>query len=233
MAGLFAAPLISAACSADSPAGGFSNAPPTGGAGGNLSTPVTGGSTQVPSTGGAISTGGAPAAPGGMPAASGGAPPQDPNSFDWPEATADGGAARLCKPGHYVGTYQCTVTGPMGAPAVGLPLTGPVDLRLSQAQEGEFLVVSGGTLKTSAGVLQLDAGVIGKLNCQTGKFEGTLENGQLSVPPFPPGGTVGGTLVGAFVPATPALEGTWDLEAGTAFPGYGCEGPWTITWVEE
>jgi hypothetical protein len=221
------------ACSAAGEHEGLPSVSSTGG-----SSPMAGaGGVPVPAggSGGTPASGGAPLSSGGVPVATGGTAPgqRDPSAFAWPEANPDGGSARLCKPGHYVGTYKCTVTGPPGAPAVALELTGPVDLRLEQAQEGEFLVVNGGTLTTSAGLLQLVAGLTGKLDCQTGRFEGALENGELSIPPFPPGGTVGGTLEGAFVPATSAMDGTWDLEAGTAFPGYGCEGPWTITWTGE
>jgi hypothetical protein len=226
------ASIAAYACSAADEPGGFSSAPNTGG-----SSPMPGsGGVPLPSggSGGTPASGGAPLSSGGAPQATGGTAPgqRDPSAFTWPEANPDGGSARLCKPGHYVGTYKCTVTGPSGSIA-GFDLTGPVDLRLEQAQEGEFLVVNGGTLTTSAGALQLVAGLTGKLDCQTGKFEGALENGELSIPPFPPGGTVGGTLSGAFQAATSAMDGTWDLEAGTAFPGYGCEGPWTITWTGE
>jgi hypothetical protein len=229
------ASIAAVACTAaeGEPGPGSSSAPNAGGLG---ATPGSGGvPVAMGGSGGVIASGGVPLSSGGAPQATGGVAPgqRDPSAFTWPEANPDGGSARLCKPGHYVGTYQCTVTGPPDAPALGLQLMGPVDLRLEQGQEGEFLVVSGGTLTTSAGFLQLVADLTGKLDCQTGKFEGALENGELSIPPFPPGGSVGGTLTGVFAPATSAMDGTWDLEAGTAFPGYGCEGPWTITWTAE
>jgi hypothetical protein len=225
-------PYFLMGCSADNSAGsGFG--PPTPGA--------TGGAPAVGS-GGARATGGDLPASGGVISGSGGASlpvtggttgTLDPSAFSWPEATADGGASRLCKPGHYVGTYTCMITAPAGQPAAGFQLTGPVDLTLGEAQEGEFLVVSGGTLKTSAGLLSLEGSLTGKLDCQTGKFEGALDAGQLSIPPFPPGGTVDGTLSGVYVPATNGMDGTWVMTGGSSFPGYGCEGPWTLTWTAQ
>jgi hypothetical protein len=127
-----------------------------------------------------------------------------------------------------VGTYTCDVTfGDAGAAV--FPLAGPVDLVLAEGQDGEFLVVSGGTLKSAAGLLVADAEVIGQLSCSSGAFSGTLRNGTLSIPPFPPGGTFGGDLSATFVSTGPRLEGTWALVGGGPFAGYGCSGPWTAT----
>ena len=123
--------IVPVACSASDDSGLAVSA--TGGAGGSVSPPASGGQTFA--TGGvAPASGGVPIATGGTPQASGGAAPRDPSAFDWPESSPDGGSTRLCKPGRYVGTYKCTITGPPGAPAVALELTGPVDLRLAQAQ---------------------------------------------------------------------------------------------------
>lgn len=175
-------------------------------------------------------TGDVGVATGGVTAAQTG---RDPALFAWPEANPDASAPLLCKAGHYVGTYNCNVTGPNGFGADGgiqFPLTGPVDLRLAQSQSGEFLTVSGGTLKSAAGLLALDASVDGTLNCQSGAFSGTLLNGTLSIPPFPPGGTFSGDLSATFVSDGPKLIGSWTLIGEGQYAGYSCTGPWTATW---
>lgn len=194
----------------------------------------TGGTVDY-GTGGTVyyGTGGADATGGGTAAATGGQSGRDPTLFAWPEANPDASAPLLCKAGHYVGTYSCNVTGPNGFGADGgiqFPLTGPVDLRLAQSQSGEFLTVSGGTLKSAAGILALDASLDGTLNCQSGAFGGTLLNGTLSIPPFPPGGTFSGDLSATFVSDGPKLVGSWTLVGEGQYAGYSCTGPWTATW---
>jgi hypothetical protein len=164
------------------------------------------------------------------------APPSDPTAFVWPESNPDGGSVNLCKAGHYVGTYSCVVGGFPGLPVPtadgggGYQLTGPVDLILEESQEGEFLVVSGGTLKSAAGLLAMDAKVTGKLNCQTGTFDGSLGEGTVSIPPFPPGGSFTGTMAGAFDSTGPKMTGNWHLIGGPEFANATCTGPWTATW---
>lgn len=209
-------------------AGGSTGVSPTSGSagGGTGGTPVygSGGTSVVAGTGGTLAQGS-----GG----SSGPAPHDPSLFSWPEANPDGSTATLCKAGHYVGTYTCNVIGPNGFGSdagAKFPLTGPVDLRLADSQNGEFLSVSGGSLKSSAGFLQQDSTVAGTLNCQTGAFSGTLQNGTLSIPPFPPGGTFTGNLSAGFVSNGPKLDGSWTLIGLGQFTGYSCTGPWTATW---
>jgi hypothetical protein len=149
----------------------------------------------------------------------------DPNLFSWPEANPDAGPGDRCKAGHYVGTYSCTVK----LNDAGLyDLNGPVDLSLAQAQSGEFLSVSGGTLKSTAAGLDLNATLVGQLSCQSGAFSGVLQNGQLSFLGFP-SGTFGGTLKATFVTDGPKLDGTWTLTGAGPYAGYKCTGPWTAT----
>jgi hypothetical protein len=190
-----------------------------------------GGSTFVFSTGGSASV------TNSVDASLGGAASHDPTLFAWPESNADGGSDLLCKPGHYVGTYTCTIRPPaqyialFGDAAVTYKINGPVDLTLDKGQDGEFLTVSGGTLKSTAGgFLALDATVVGKLDCQTGTFTGTLENGTVSIPPFPSGGSFSGPLAASFSPSGPALNGNWTLIGGTTFQGTSCTGPWNATY---
>ena len=179
--------------------------------------------------------GGAPTGTGGQEALS-----HDPTLFSWPEANPDGSLVQLCKAGHYVGTYTCIVkqsAGIFGPPAGdaggGYLLNGPVDLTLSQSQDGEFLSVSGGTLKSAAGFLALDATVSGKLNCQTGAFDGQLLNGTVAIPPFPSGGSFTGPLSASFDPNSGTLKGVWTLIGGPQFAGSSCTGPWNATWQSQ
>jgi hypothetical protein len=185
-------------------------------------------------SGGAATNGGSPSldpASGGTTSTvdASGEPAHDPALFNWPESTADGGTGTHCKAGHYVGTYNCNIEwGDAGA--FSYPLSGPVDLRLEEAQSGEFLSVSGGTLTSAVGIVSLDSQLIGTLNCQTGEFTGTLQNGTFAIQPFPPGGTFDGHLNANFASAGPKLDGTWTLRGGGQFSASSCSGPWNATW---
>jgi hypothetical protein len=211
-----------------------------------LGAACSGSNSGVASPGPGLGTGGASGGPtslsgdGGVSGSGGGggtagAPRSTPNPYDpsvtftWPETNPEAGAGSLCQAGHYVGTYSCNVTFGDGG-MTNYPLTGPVDLHLSEAQDGEFLSVSGGTLMSAAGILTLNATLAGKLNCGNGAFGGTLQNGTLSIFPFPPGGTFAGNLSARFVQTGPKLDGTWTLIGEGAFAGYACTGPWTATW---
>jgi len=170
------------------------------------------------------------------PTTSGGGSPSggpDPNLFNWPEANPDGGNEELCKPGHYVGTYQCDLSLP-GEPAdasSGFVVSGPVDLMLDESQDGEFLEVSGGTLKSTAmGIFVLAATVSGKLDCLSGQFAGSLQDGTVSIPPFPSGGSFTGPMAASFSQNGPELSGKWTLIGGPQFLGESCTGPWSATW---
>ncbi|HEX4479016.1 MAG TPA: hypothetical protein VH142_28225 [Polyangiaceae bacterium] len=233
-----------AACAANSGAN-FQPAPTnTGG----TAAAASGGSTFA-SSGGSGGTGGFGATPPGsvtggatstLPTASGGGVPSggpDPGLFNWPETNPDGGGEQLCKPGHYVGTYQCDIRFPAGFPGAtadassGFMVSGPVDLELDQGQDGEFLDVSGGTLKSTAvGILQLGATVVGKLDCLNGLFDGSLQDGTVSIPPFPSGGSFTGPMAASFSATGPGLSGTWTLIGGPQFGGTTCTGPWSATW---
>lgn len=195
--------------------------------------PGIGATTGSPGTGGATTGTGAAANPtsgaGGTTSSSGGAAGAGPSPmFSWPEANPDGGAAMLCKPGHYTGMYDCDVN---WAPFVmNLHLNGPVDLQLNQSQNGEFLTVSGGSLKSAAGVYSLDAKIEGQLDCQTGAFTANLVNGGISIPPFPPGGTFSGAMMGSYDPSAMQMNGKWNLLGIDTFMGATCDGPWQITY---
>jgi hypothetical protein len=213
-------------------AGGASGAASPSGAGGGSSTPGAGGagSSTVPNPSGSggimqlptVQTGGSPSGA----------------SFDWPES--DGGSAQNCKAGRYLGTFTCTyrlATTPGTPDAGGLLITGPVELTLAQSQDGEFLEVSGGTLDGLALIaIHFKAGIRGKLDCSSGVFQGTLENGSYAVDPFPAGGTFTGPMTASTTMSPPCsgtcLNGTWALNetgaAGTNHIGT-CAGTWTAT----
>jgi hypothetical protein len=239
--------VLPLACSARDSTSGFGNhasaggaAPATGGvisdgSGGATMTPGSGGASSALGTGGvAHPTPSAPSAGGGImmipSAETGGA--SSGVSFDWPES--DGGKAQNCKAGHYVGTFSCTYQFAM-TDGGGIPITGPVELTLSQSQDGEFLEVSGGTLDGHALIaIHFTADIHGKLDCSTGVFQGTLENGSYAVDPFPSGGTFNGPLTASTTMTPPCsgtcLNGTWALHetgaAGTNHIGT-CAGTWT------
>jgi hypothetical protein len=214
-----------AACSAGSSAGhgtgggggaftGVSGGASSGGAGTGGTTVVASGGTTDVASGGASGSG---------------ALPHDPSLFAWPEGNPDASAGgTLCKAGHYVGSYSCNVE--YADAGINYPLTGPVDLVLQQSQSGEFLAVSGGTLKAATGALAADATVVGQLDCQSGAFSATLQNGTLALVPFPPGDGFGGTLTGTFDANGPEITGSWTLIGRGPFVGYKCKGPWTLTW---
>jgi hypothetical protein len=197
--------------------------------------PASGGAVPVTTTGPTTGAGGTTStaiATGGSTSRA----PHDPSLFTWPESTPDGGAT-LCKPGHYVGTYQCDVHPPPAFAAffpdgsTGYIVNGPVDLMLSQGQDGEFLTVSGGTLQSTAqSLFVLQATVVGQLDCRTGLFSGQLTDGQVSIPPFPPGGTFTGPLSASFAAGNSELSGTWNLIGGATFGGTSCSGPWNATY---
>jgi len=165
-------------------------------------------------------------------AAASGARSHDPALFAWPESSADGGAGR-CRPGHYVGTYSCAVRNAQWAGDAGLiiPIDGPVDLVLNEGQNGEFLTVSGGTLKSAAaGFFQLSGDVTGQLDCATGVFSGQVAMGEVSIPPLPPGGTFTATMNGALDSTNQSLSGTWRLTGGTTLQDWWCTGPWKVSY---
>lgn len=208
---------------------------------GYITPPGGGGSNSNPggaSNGGAPSTTGGAANDGGNSvgqSGAGGGPSGV--SFDWPETIP--GQGKPCKAGHYVGTFQCLYQ-PAGTPdgsAGGLLITGPIDFKLQQAQTGEFLEVSGGTLDGLALIaIHFKADISGKLSCGTGAFAGNLVNGSYAIDPFPAGGTFNGPMDG-FSSNTPpctgtCLGGTWALhETGAAGTGHigTCAGTWTAT----
>lgn len=220
-------------------------------ASGPVAAQAGGAPNYVTSGGGPAQTGGAPA----MTASTGGdngagaAPisssPALPDydarvGFDWPESISDGGAT--CQAGHYAGTFQCNFIPssgdagvPAGTPTTPFPVTGPVELVLTESQNGEFLEVSGGTMNGSTFIaITFTAKISGKLDCQTNRFTGLVSDGQYGIQPFPPGGSFAGPTSATYSPTGPALvNGSWQFTVkdpqGAVFGT--CDGTWTATYA--
>jgi hypothetical protein len=238
-----------AACSAQPDSARFDGQPSPPGAGGGDAGNVP--NYVAPAAGGAASGGAPVAAPssGGAGGGAGGvtivAPPISEYdarvTFDWPESVGDGGATK-CRAGHYVGTFTCNFTPSQadggalpGMPATPFPVTGPVELVLTESQNGEFLEVSGGTMSGSAFIaITFTAKISGKLDCQTNQFDGIVTNGSYCIQPFPPGGSFEGPTKATYSSTGPALtNGTWLFSVKTPQgASYGtCEGTWTATYA--
>lgn len=141
--------------------------------------------------------------------------------FDWERTTPEGGD---CSAGVYRGEFTCEIdtTGGLFPPGV---VTGPIEFTLEESPEGEFLVLSEGTLVglTTFG-LNFSCNLAGTLDCSTNVFHADAVNGVYGVPPF--GGTFGGTLDAQLNRVTQTLNGEWALTAvGMTVP---CIGPWSV-----
>jgi hypothetical protein len=128
--------------------------------------------------------------PGGVTTRDGGVivnPPIDPTiSFDWPVDNANP-STLTCQAGHYIGIFAGLYTSPITVVGVPIPVTGNVDLTLSQSPTGEFFTITNGFVTGRADILaEYRCIFTGTLNCTTKK----LENGIIDC----------GYCVGAYVP---------------------------------
>lgn len=238
--------LFLGACAAEPTASvGFINAAPGSGGAAQGGTPnySTGGGTASGGAGGAVApgSGGSSSSAGGAPILSVPTAEYDARvGFDWPESIDDGGVA--CRAGRYAGTFQCNFVPsladggtPPGTPATPFPVTGPVEIILTESQNGEFLEVSGGTLNGSAFIAITFTGKIsGKLDCQTKQFVGQVTDGSFGIQPFPPGGYFQGPTNATYSSSGPALvNGSWQFAVqNVQGAAYGtCDGTWTVTYV--
>ena len=99
-------------------------------------------------------------------------PPVDPTiRFDWP--VDDPNPAGLsCQPGHYTGVFLGLYTSPITVVGVPIPVTGNVDLTLSQSANGEFFTITNGFVTGRADILaEYRCNFYGTLNCTTKKLE--------------------------------------------------------------
>jgi hypothetical protein len=160
--------------------------------------------------------------------------PFDPNvSFAWDASATD---SRGCQPGTYVGTYSCPVVLAEVFEGDSAPVAeGPVTLTLTKSQNGEFLEISGGHLQLSDpdGLAELQADIVGKLDCRTNALEGKTVDGVYGPGEanLLPAGTFEGEVSGTLDRAHATLRGTWKVTwEALGFPGT-CNGPFTASWM--
>jgi hypothetical protein len=160
--------------------------------------------------------------------------PPDPNvSFAWDASATD---SRGCQPGTYAGTFSCPVVLAELFEADSAPVAeGPVTLTLTKSQNGEFLEISGGSLQLSdpGGLVDLQADIVGKLDCRTNALEGRTVDGVYGPgeASLLPAGTIEGELSGTLDRARATLSGNWKMTwEALGFPGT-CNGPFTASWT--
>lgn len=165
-------------------------------------------------------------------------------TFDWERTGTNIGAS--CEPGHYEGDFQglyasqlTFVCAPIPVFALGTPLQPGLSFTLEQSASGEYLEIRDGVMVgTADGLFPFRGTITGTLNCQTLKFEATLE-GYYSL------GVDGigmfrfvGPLLADYDPVTHSMiNATWDVAeydfaTGTPRPDIcGGAGVWTAEWV--
>jgi hypothetical protein len=216
----------------------------TGGLSGMGGTPGSGGFVPaggVPGGGGfAPASGGAGSASGGtgvVPmggASSGPFGGYDPNVvFDWPEVAQTG----TCKGGKYLGSFEGIYSpGIAFVPGVPVPVTGNIELTLSESADGEFFEIQNGKVSGLADLaFPFEAAVKGTLNCTTSKLElGFLENGTYLIGPLPY--NFAGPISCNYDKLTHAFAGcTWKVGEPTwsdnPAPLFGGSGTWEAKWT--
>ncbi len=142
--------------------------------------------------------------------------------FEWERTRPEGGD---CTAGVYRGDFTCEIdtSGGLFPPGV---VTGPIEFTLEESANGEFLVLSEGTLVglTTFG-LNFSCNLEGTLDCSTNLFHAEAVDGVYGVPPF--GGTFGGTLDAQLNRVTQTLNGEWALAEHGAYASIPCIGPWS------
>lgn len=185
----------------------------------------------------------APAAGGGVPGAMPGAPlagdpPANRSSvrFDWARTQPTGGS---CEAGHYEGTFT-GVYGPSiivvadlrVIPVFPVPLPDNPGLAFDLLREGngEIFTVSNGKMSGNAlGAFPFTADVVGKLDCETLKFEARLVNGSYFIGPLEY--RFEGPITADYDKVTHTMiNGLWTVEEPD-WPGAGGSGDWTVMWV--
>jgi hypothetical protein len=155
-------------------------------------------------------------------------------TFSWPEGTKSIGS---CKAGHYVGTFEGTYVSPATFVGVPVPVSGDLDLTLTQSAKGEFFDIANGKMSGVADlVFPFSSGLVGTLNCTTAKLEG----GFMTKGTYNALGTnyfYEGPLIGDYDKLTNAfVNGTWRVGEPTWAPPappttFGGFGTWTVKWV--
>ena len=202
--------------------------------------PVPGAAGTAAPSGTAGTAGGATARPGptGPSTPIAGDPPANRSSvrFDWQRTVPTGGS---CEAGHYEGTFTgwyspaiIVVPDLPVIPVFPVELPGNPGLAFDLLREGngEIFTVSNGKMNGNAlGAFPFSADVVGKLNCETKKFDAMLINGSYFIGPLEY--RFQGPITADYDKLSHTMiNGVWKVDEPD-YPGAGGAGDWTIKWV--
>ena len=156
--------------------------------------------------------------------------------FDWARTTPTGGS---CEAGRYQGTFD-GIYGPSIIVVADLKVIPvfPVELPdnpglafdLNREGSGEIFTVSNGVMSGNAlGAFPFTAEVVGKLNCETSKFDAKLVNGSYFIGPLEY--KFEGPITADYDKLTHSMiNGVW-MVTEPEYPSAGGSGTWTVKWV--
>lgn len=156
--------------------------------------------------------------------------------FDWARTTPSGGS---CEAGRYQGTFD-GIYGPSIIVVADLKVIPvfPVELPdnpglafdLNREGSGEIFTVSNGVMSGNAlGAFPFTAEVVGKLNCETSKFDAKLVNGSYFIGPLEY--KFEGPITADYDKLTHSMiNGAW-MVTEPEYPSAGGSGTWTVKWV--
>jgi hypothetical protein len=156
--------------------------------------------------------------------------------FDWQRTMPTGGS---CEAGHYEGTFTgfyspaiIVVPDLPVIPVFPVELPGNPGLAFDLLREGngEIFNVSNGKMSGNAlGAFPFTADVVGKLHCDTLKFDAKLVNGSYFIGPLEY--RFEGPITADYDKQTHTMiNGLWKVDEPDA-PGSGGSGDWTVHWI--
>ncbi len=156
--------------------------------------------------------------------------------FDWQRTMPTGGS---CEAGHYEGTftgfYSPAIIVVPDLPVipvfpVELPGIPGLEFDLLREGNGEIFNVSNGKMNGNAlGAFPFTADVVGKLHCDTLKFDAKLVNGSYFIGPLEY--RFEGPITADYDKQTHTMiNGLWKVDEPDA-PGSGGSGDWTVHWI--
>lgn len=138
--------------------------------------------------------------------------------FDWEDTMP-----AKCEPGRYEGTFSCNYVAMGGDPTMGILVTGPIVMTLTESENGEFLEITDGRLDGNTMlIINFTSALSGRLNCATREFGARAEMGLWG--PIVPVNPFDGVLEARYDDVTSTLTGTWALNEMLTM-GI-CSGPW-------
>jgi len=138
--------------------------------------------------------------------------------FDWEDTMP-----AKCEAGRYEGTFSCNYVAMGGDPTMGILVTGPIVMTLTESENGEFLEITNGKLDGNTGlIINFTSALSGRLNCATREFGARAEMGLWG--PIVPVNPFDGVLEARYDDVTSTLTGTWALNEMLTM-GI-CSGPW-------